>query len=203
VIALLVPRPPSARPNAEVFAGRTAPVFDPLEAAATAADMAVRALLQPERAARMVDFHRRDPSLPGFEEVLKALVGQTFGGGPDKPRQAELRHTSQDVLVRGLIRLSADPDASPGVRARVDAQLESLRKRLHGAGLAGTAGTGATEGAAAQRAFLAAEIGRYLDRRTENPEKLPQPLPPPPGQPIGGGMGESQTLNLGGCEWGG
>jgi hypothetical protein len=199
VIALLVPRPPSARPNAEVFAGRTAPVFDPLEAAATAADMAVRALLQPERAGRMVDFHRRDPSLPGFEEVLKALVGQTFGGGPDKPRQAELRHTSQDVLVRRLIRLSADPNASPGVRARVDAQLESLRKRLHAAG---AAGTGTTE-EAPQRAFLAAEIGRYLDRKTENPEKLPQPLPPPPGQPIGGGMGESQTLNLGGCEWGG
>jgi len=98
------------------------------------------------------------------------------------------------VLVRGLIRLSADANASTGVRARVDAQLDSLRKRLHGVG---------TGEEAAQRAFLAAEIGRYLDRRTENPEKLPQPLPPPPGQPIGGGMGEPRTVNLGGCEWGG
>jgi hypothetical protein len=205
VIALLVPRPPGERPNGEIFSGRTHPVFDPLEAAATAADMAVRALLQPERAGRLVDFHRRDPALPGLEEVLKALVGVAFPGVAEKPRQAELRRTAQDVLVRGLIRLSADPEASPGVRSRVDAELEALRKRLHG-------GAGTTEDSAAQRAFLAAEIGRYLDRRTENPEKLPQPLPPPPGQPIGGGMpgmagmgetGESQTVNLGGCEWGG
>ncbi|HTQ78616.1 MAG TPA: zinc-dependent metalloprotease, partial [Thermoanaerobaculia bacterium] len=53
VIALLVPRPPSQRPNPEIFGGRTAPVFDPLEAAATAADLAVRALLQPERDGRL------------------------------------------------------------------------------------------------------------------------------------------------------
>jgi hypothetical protein len=196
VIALLVPRPPEPWPNPEIFAGRTAPVFDPLSAAETAADMAVRALLQPERAGRMVDFHRRDPALPGFEEVLKALVGQAFSSAPEKPRQAELRRTTQQVLVRGLIRLSADPMAAPGVKARTDAELAALRRRLSGGG------TGVGE-EAAQRAFLAAEIGRYLDRRTENPEKLPQPLPAPPGQPIGGGMGESQTLNLGGCEWGG
>jgi hypothetical protein len=208
VIALLVPRPPEPRPNPELFGSRTAPVFDPLEAAATAADMAIRALLQPERAGRLVDFHRRDPALPGFEEVLKALVSQTFTTTPEKPRLAELRRTTQDVLVRGLIRLSADADASPGVRARVDAQLDSLRQRLHGS--AGTgAGAGAAADAAAQRAFLAAEIGRYLDRRTENPEKLPEPLPPPPGQPIGSPLGTSsaetapQTINLGGCTWGG
>jgi len=93
-----------------------------------------------------------------------------------------------------------DADASPTVRARVDAQLAALRLRLHGAGVG-------EEGA--QRAFLAAEIGRYLDRKTDNPEKLPEPLPAPPGQPIGsplGTLGETdgvQTINLGGCTWGG
>jgi uncharacterized protein DUF4953/uncharacterized protein DUF5117 len=197
VIALLVPRPPSPRPNPELFGGRTAPLFDPLAAAETAADMAVRTLLQPERAGRLVDFHRRDPSLPGFEEVLKALSAEAFSSRPEKPRQAELRHVAQNVLVRGLIRLSADPEAGPGVRARVDAELAGLRRRLRAGGGAGEEG--------AQRAFLAAEIGRYLDRRTENPEKLPEPLPAPPGQPIGAPMGETEpaTVNLGGCTWGG
>jgi len=89
------------------------------------------------------------------------------------------------------------------VRERIDAQLAALRKRLGGPGAAGEEG--------AHRAFLAAEIGRYLDRRSDTPEKLPEPLSAPPGQPIGsatgtaGGMGEpeSQTVNLGGCSWGG
>ena len=200
VIALLVPRPPTPRPNGEIFGGRTAPTFDPLSAAETAADMAVRALLRPERAGRMIDFHRRDPSLPGFEEVLKALTSEAFSTRAETSRQAELRRTSQQVVVRGLIRLSSDADASPTVRARVDAQLAALRLRLHGVGVG-------EEGA--QRAFLAAEIGRYLDRKTDNPEKLPEPLPAPPGQPIGsplGTLGETdgvQTINLGGCTWGG
>ena len=84
--------------------------------------MAVHGLLQPERAARLVDFHRRDPSLPGFDEALSSLVEATFGAtAAGNPRHAELRRTVQWVVVRRLIGLSGDPQASPGVRARVDA----------------------------------------------------------------------------------
>src|SRR4029077_18102375 len=71
VIDLLLARPAEYSPNEEMFTGLTAPTFDPLSAAATGADMAVRLLLRPERTARLVDFHRRDPALPGLEEVLK------------------------------------------------------------------------------------------------------------------------------------
>ncbi len=75
-----------------MFTGLTSPTFDPLSAATTAADMAVRLLLRPERTARLVDFHRRDPSLPGLEEVIKGLEDKTFGGTPRRhhgwPRSA-------------------------------------------------------------------------------------------------------------------
>jgi Met-zincin/Domain of unknown function (DUF5117) len=194
VIALMLPRPAGYQPNREMFTGLTSPTFDPLAAASTAADMAVQGLLRPERTARLVDFHRRDPSLPGLDEVLSSLIETSFGGAAAKsPRHDELRRTVQWVVVRRLIGLSGDPQASPGVRARVDAALRGLGKRLSPA-----AGGGDES---AHRAFLAREIERYLERGEQMPAgQRPVPPPPPPGQPIG--MPSGAPEGLGGCSWG-
>jgi hypothetical protein len=183
ILALLLPRPAEYRPHQELFRGNTAPVFDPLGAAATMADMAVDGLLQPERAARLVDLHRRDPQLPGLEDVLEELVEKSFGGSvPNDPRRAEIRRVVQWVTVRRMIGLSADPDASPLVRARLDGTLRELAQRLDTP--AGRSGSGPE---AEQRAFLSAEINRYLRRPEGDPAKRPAPPEPPPGQPIGMG----------------
>jgi hypothetical protein len=183
VIALLLPRPAEYKPHQELFQGSTAPVFDPLGAAASMADMAVEGLLVPERAARLVDLHRRDPQLPGLEEVLDALVEKSFGGPPEDipndPRRAEIRRVVQWVTVRRVIGLSSDPKASPMVRARTDAALRALARRLEPAG----SRSGGPE--TAQRAFLAAEIERYLQRPEGETARRPEPPEPPPGQPIG------------------
>jgi hypothetical protein len=190
VIALLLPRPAGYNANPEMFKGLTDPTFDPLAAAATASDMAVGLLLQPERAARLVDFHRRDPQLPGLEDLLDALTEAAFEGNPKGARQAEIQRTVQWVVARRLIGLSSDPDAAPGVRSRVDARLATLRRNLDGA-----RGDGDE---AAHRAFLAREIGRYLDRaEQQETAKRPEPSAPPPGQPIG--MPEPEMLS--GCSW--
>ncbi len=200
VIALLLPRPSEYHPNEEMFAGLTAPTFDPLAAAATGADMAVRLLLRPERTARLVDFHRRDPSLPGLEEVLKGLEDKVFGGASQTrertERLAEVRRTEQWVVVRRLIGLSSDPQAASGVRSRVDAELRSLAGRL------GKSGAPQSP-EAANRAFLAREIERYLDRRgVEEAAKRPEPPAAPPGQPIG--MPDSSLPGaMEDCSWGG
>jgi len=205
VISLLLPRPAEYRPHPELFQGYTAPVFDPLAAAASMADMAVEGLLQPERAARLVDLHRRDPRLPGLEDVLDALVEKSFAGDlsknrPNDPRRAELRHSEirrvvQWVTVRRMIGLSSDPRASPMVRARVDAALRSLGRRL---APAPRAGEGPEE---EEREFLAAEIRRYLERPEGEPARRPEPPEPPPGQPIGTGGEEIPILpeGLSGC----
>lgn len=178
VIALLLPRPAEYKPHEELFRGATAPVFDPLGAAASMADMAVEGLLQPERAARLVDLHRRDPQLPGLEDVLDALVEKSFGGSvPNDARRAEIRRVVQWVTVRRMIGLSADPKASPMVRARLDGALRALEQRLSGGGSKGPE--------AAQRVFLAAEIERYLKRPEVETARRPEPPDPPPGQPIG------------------
>ncbi|HSM15050.1 MAG TPA: zinc-dependent metalloprotease, partial [Thermoanaerobaculia bacterium] len=66
----LAPRAPELGESPERFGSRTAPAFDALGAAATAADLVLRALLEPARAARLVDQHRRSPALPGLDELL-------------------------------------------------------------------------------------------------------------------------------------
>jgi hypothetical protein len=188
VLALLPPRPAGYNPNPEMFPSATEPAFDPLAAAAAAADMAVQGLLRPERTARLVDFHRRDPKLPGLEEVLKEILDVSFGPAGEG-RQAELRRVVQWVVVRRLIGLSSAPAATPGVRARIDGELRALRQRLEPAK--------GRDAEAAHRAFLAQEIDRYLERPEGDPGRRPAPPPPPPGQPIG-----SPPLGLGGCSWG-
>ena len=72
VLALI---PPQAfnRPGgtAERFTGKAGLVFDPVAAAVTAADLAVSGLLNPQRAARLIESHARDPKSPGFDDVVK------------------------------------------------------------------------------------------------------------------------------------
>lgn len=197
-LRLLLPRAPGYPPHRELVRSRTGPAFDALGAAATAAEMAVSGLLQPERAARLVDQHRRDPELPSLEEVLDRVVAAAFAGpAPGSPRLAELGRTVQAVVVRGLLDLAgsagqggdggerggpggpgdAPAGATPAVAARTEAALGELAGRLEA-----SAGEGAD---AAHRAYLAREIRRYLERRREDRTPLPGPAEPPPGSPIG------------------
>jgi len=175
--------PPAAGHDASVehLGSWTGAVFDPLAAAATAAGLAVDALLHPARAARLVDQHRRHPDLPGLEEVLDRLAAATFRGGAGDPRRAELARTVQSVAVRGILDLAARDDASPAVRARAEAALAGLAARLH-------ADPGLDPADRAHRAWLARAVERWLGRQTDDPSRpLPPPPPPPPGSPIGAG----------------
>jgi hypothetical protein len=247
VVQVILPRAPGYPPVppdpqvSELFVGGAAPAFDPLAAAATAADMAVAGLLQRERAARLVDFHRRDAALPSLEEVLDQLIGRAVAAGPAATpapansasaraaagRLAELRRVAQWVVVRRLLDLAGNPAASPGVRARVEGRLETLRRTLERGGAAGSRAHGAGPGVAAapaasagagadadaertHRALLAGEIRRFLERRGAEAAHAAAAAPPaPPGQPIGAGedgglavYGAAWPPTLAGCSWG-
>jgi hypothetical protein len=198
VLALLLPRPPGEPPNRELFAGRTDPAFDALAAAATAADMTVDLLLQPRRAARLVDLHRRQPALPGLEEVLAALVEKTFGGPrPPDERRREVRRAVQWAVAEGLLELARSPEASAAVVARTDDALRDLVARLGPLTLR-DGGLGWVAGADGPHAmYLIAHIERYLKRGQEETAAAgPQPQLPPPGAPIGG-----SSHALAGCSW--
>jgi hypothetical protein len=186
VIGMVLPRAYGLPPSRELFGSHTSPAFDALGAAATAAEMAVSGVLQPERAARLVDFHRRDPSLPSLESVLARVVEAAFGGQGGQAsageRHAEIRRTVQAATVRSMIDLASARGASPAVRARTEAALARLAGNLAGTAGQSSQGDGAE---AAHRAYLSREIARWLERSRDDASPLPEPAEPPPGSPIG------------------
>jgi hypothetical protein len=182
VLNLLLPRPFGYDVNREMFEGQTGLVFDPLGAAATAADLVLANVLQPERLGRVADFHRRDGTQPSLEEVLGAVVTATFPSPPATgPRHAEIGRVVQRVTTDRLVRLAADATTPYPVKVRVEAQLQALAKRLAAPG-----GDGAD---AAHRSLLRRDLTRYLEGREWAPEQLVRAPQPPPGSPIGSGGG--------------
>jgi hypothetical protein len=178
VLDLLHPRPAGFRPHRELFDGQTAPVFDPLAAAATAADATIRGLLQPERAGRLIDHHRRDASLPDFAEILDRLRSAVFDPAVEDPRHAAIRDRVESVLVSALIDLAGDSAATPETRAQAEQALLEVRDRASD--------------------YLSRSIDRFFARVEESGQRPAGAAPMPPGQPIGASTG------IGGwseCSW--
>jgi hypothetical protein len=182
VLKLLPPVAGEEPPHHEYFGSATAPAFDALGAAAAAADLTLSVLLPPERLARLVDFHRRDPSFPGVSELLDAIVRQVFAGpAPASERLRGIRRAIQAATVRRLVMASDAPAATPAVRAAIDATIENLRDDR-----ARAARAGAPEDRALA-ALLARDLARHLDRPEAASAATPPGAPPdlPPGPPIG------------------
>lgn len=163
--------------TSEFFKGRTDPVFDPIAAATVAADLAVSALLEPNRAARLIEFHARDASNPDFKEILDALIRSTWRTAPlQSAYHQTIARAVQSLTVTRLMELAANGDASPQVRA---VATESLRELGASLKLAGTPGVNAAHRRATQQ-----DIERFL-ARPDAIRKQTAPLPAPAGDPIG------------------
>jgi hypothetical protein len=164
----------------ELFSKLTDPAFDPVAAATVAADLAVAALLEPHRAARLVEYHTLDRANPDFNEVVDALLARTWGQPvPKDAYHAVILRAVQSLLVTRLMDLAADADASPHVRA---VATDALRRLLLGDSQVVTGDAGWD----AHRRATHDDIERFLARPAE-PRKRTPPPPTPPGDPIGAG----------------
>jgi hypothetical protein len=169
----------------ELFEKRTDVVFDPIGAATIAADLAVSALLQSDRAARLEQFHSRNTANPDFGEVAGALLKQAWyypsTAVPKDARGRAVLLAVQDLVVTRLMDLASSADAAPSVRAVAAGKLRGLRDAIR---------TRATTGAGlAMPADHLAATGENIDRflnRPDSPYKRTTPLATPAGEPIGG-----------------
>ncbi len=160
--------------RSELFQKRTNPTFDPIGAAEIAADFTISGLLEPNRAARMVDFNSRNSTFPHFSEVVDKLVATVWKPIAD-PHQAEIQRGVQAVTVTQLMDLAASERAQPQVRS---VAVEALKKLLV------ALKRPARGDAAAFNRMLADDITRFLER-PDAPRKPTTPLATPPGDPIG------------------
>lgn len=161
----------------ELFTKRTDPTFDPIAAATIAADFAVSGLLEPHRAARLIEFHSRNGANPDFKEVVDSLVGATWKTAtPKHAYHAEIARAVQSLTVNQLMELAADSAASTQVRAVATETLRGLNSWLK---LPASSTINA-----AHRNATREDIERFL-ARPDATRKQTLPLPTPPGDPIG------------------
>jgi hypothetical protein len=177
-IESIPPRPSTYPPHRELFRRYTGVTFDAVAPAAAASRHTMRALLQPQRAARIVEQHALQSALPAFGAVLDSILRYSYPAHRvDDGYRAELERTVERVVAEELMRLSAEA-SMPQVRAIVVQKLELLQEL--------SSERRATRNPDDQAHFglLEADISRYLNREIEN---VPGPGAPelPPGSPIG------------------
>ncbi|MBW3570215.1 MAG: zinc-dependent metalloprotease [Gemmatimonadetes bacterium] len=176
ILGLIPPRPFTYGSHRELFGRYTGVAFDAVAPAVSAADLTIGLILNPERAARLVEQNAIDRSLPGLEWTLDRLMAATFRRDPADPYLAEIDRGIEYAVVRRLITLAADAPM-PQVRALAQEHLMRVRARFPEGAVPSTP-------AAAHRALLAGEITRFLERPWSPDPRSPLP-DLPPGQPIG------------------
>ena len=170
VLDAIPPRPPGYGRHREMFPRYTGSAFDAVTPAVVATQLTVSMLLEPSRAARLVEQHTLDPSLPGLEEVLESLFEASLGAAASTEYEAEVKRAVEGVVLERTMWLAANAPMRQ-VRAVSFAALNRIRDELR-------------EDDPPHAQLLALDIQRFLDRPGEAVSDRSLP-PAPPGAPIG------------------
>ncbi|MHB8639344.1 MAG: zinc-dependent metalloprotease, partial [Candidatus Acidiferrales bacterium] len=172
------PRPPEYPSSNENFARRTSPAFDSLAPAEAAANIVAGLVLEPNRDERMIEYHARNASYPGFAELVDDLIAATWKAQPESGYDGAVQQTVDSVVLDHLMALAANDHAATQTRAIASLKLDELKTWM-----AAQAKSSANESRRAQFFFAVQEIKRF----EKNPSALhlTLPTPPPAGDPIG------------------
>ncbi|MCC7339685.1 MAG: zinc-dependent metalloprotease [Bryobacterales bacterium] len=181
ILDTIPPHPPGFERTAESFPSHTGRTFDPLAAAEVAADQTAALLLNPERAARLLQYAARDGGQMRLEEVLDQLLDATIRAARREGMEGALQRTANGVVLYRLMALAQSPESTDETKAMVSLKLSEVKEYLEKSG-------GADVPWKAHAAWLASRIGRF----EANPKEIPMPKPEtaPPGQPIGCGSAD-------------
>jgi hypothetical protein len=133
LLNLLPPRPPGFDRTRESLPSQTGLTFDPIAAAESAADLTLATLFNPERAARLVEYHARAHTL-SLDEVIDAALqaskpAQLASAAAHPDMSAEIQSAVYARTVEALLTLAANPADSIEVRAITYAKLNEVKRR--------------------------------------------------------------------------
>lgn len=131
ILRLIPPRPLGYGQTPELFPGHTGLTFDPLAAAETVAAITIPLLLNPERAARLEEYHARDNTYPDFHEVLDRLITATWKTSGKTGFLAAIERVVENVMLYHLIHLAVNEQAASYVRAVAMMKLDELKTWLN------------------------------------------------------------------------
>jgi hypothetical protein len=178
LLKIIPPRPPEYERGREHFKIRTSPAFDALAPAEAAAQHTLQFLFNPERAARLVEFHARNAEYPGPQEVLDAILTATWKSSHGDGYAGQIANVADDAVLYGLMGLAANGRASDEVRAIASLELHNLHEWLN-------APTGGQQ-AIPDQAHIAF-ASKQIEQFDKDPKRidLTAPAEPPDGPPIG------------------
>jgi hypothetical protein len=177
LIAKIPPRPSGYPGGVETFGGHTGPTFNPIAAAETAAGTTIGYLLDPARAARLIEYNARDSKQPGLLAVLDKMIDETWKAPVVAGYKGEMQILVNNLTLKYLLILAADTRTAENVRGETLLKIHELKEWMTGK----IAGAGDK-----QKASLYFGLSQ-IDEFEKNPDKFqPDPaLEMPPGAPIG------------------
>jgi hypothetical protein len=189
LLSKLPPRPSGYEAHRELFPRYTGLTFDVIMPAVVASNLTISMLLSPERAARIVEQHAVDPTLPGLNEVIERLYAASFDVRAADAYEAEVKRAVERLVIENLMNLAARAPM-PQVKAIALHQLDlrsSQLARVVASNSQQSSPDEAETAEAAHRSTLARDVARFLE------EPVVASLPPgvlaiPPGAPIDPGM---------------
>ena len=164
ILTLIPPRPPEYPRTRETFPNESGLTFDPVAGAEAAADLTIGLILNPQRAARLVEYHARDTANPGLEEVIETLLGATWRANTRTGLQHEVADVVRLVALEKLLGLAIDSTASLEVRSIASAEVIKNKALF-------------------REPYAASLVAKFQDDPKEL--DLPKAVDAPPGQPIG------------------
>ena len=179
LLKMIPPRPPDYERGREHFKIHTSPAFDALAPAESAAEQSLQFLFDPQRAARLVEFHARHNDDPSLEEVLDAIVNHTWRSPHPAGYTGQISIVVDNIALYDLMTLAANEQATEQVRAIAGAELHSLHHWL---------------ASPEQKNIADPELNAHfshaadqIDQFEKDPKHItvPGPPPPPDGSPIG------------------
>jgi hypothetical protein len=177
LIEKIPPRPVGYPRTRELFKSRTGLTFDPMAAAESAAATTLEFMLQPERAARLVEYHARDNSQPGLIGVIDKLIAQTWKTPAQTGYRGELQGMVNILALRQLLALAANTGAPESVRGVALMETDSLKKWM-------TVRVNSVTGN--QRAIMLFGLSQLAEFDKDPAQFKPAPVVPmPDGSPIG------------------
>jgi hypothetical protein len=177
ILVLIPPRPPDYPRTRETFPYRTGVTFDPLAGAEVSANLTVGLILNPERAARLVQYHAQSPDNPGLDEVITKLLAATWGASTPAGLGSEVARSTRFVVVQQLMALASDSSAPAQVRAIATSHLEDVKRQ---AAILARSDDAETKAQGGYTLLMLEKFGR--DPKSMD---VPHPIGAPPGQPIG------------------
>lgn len=168
-LALFPPRAQGLRRTRESFKSNNSVGFDALGAAATASDMTLGLLLNPERSNRLVQQKALDKKQFGLDGMLSDLTKETVLNSQDGYR-GEVQNTINYNVLKHIMNLAAHNKSIPQTKAFAKAELKNLKNNL-------------AKNKDANSLYMVDEINAFL-KAPKDFKVLPSPKIPD-GSPIG------------------